>query len=98
MLETAVVEATLHRALAGGGDFADVFVEDRAVTSATYDDGKVEEMRSGPQPGRRDPGGEAARPPASRTPPTSPPRGSRPRPGPRRPRRRRVARGPGGRR
>ena len=47
MLETAVVEATLHRALAGGGDFADVFVEDRAVTSATYDDGKVEEMRSG---------------------------------------------------
>ena len=47
MLETAVVEATLHRALAAGGDFADVFVEDRAVTSATYDDRKVEEMRSG---------------------------------------------------
>ncbi len=47
MIETAVVEATLQRALAGGGDFADVFVEDRAGTSATYDDGKVEELRSG---------------------------------------------------
>ena len=47
MLETAVVDATLHRALSGGGDFADVFVEDRSVTSATYDDGKVEELRSG---------------------------------------------------
>ena len=46
MLETPIVEATLQRALAGGGDFADVFVEDRASTSATYDDGKVEEMRS----------------------------------------------------
>ncbi len=47
MIETPVVEATLRRALAGGGDFADVFVEDRSSTSATYDDGKVEEMRSG---------------------------------------------------
>ena len=47
MIETAVVEATLQRALAAGGDFADVFVEDRAGTSATYDDGKVEELRSG---------------------------------------------------
>ncbi|MGZ4676041.1 MAG: TldD/PmbA family protein [Acidimicrobiia bacterium] len=47
MIETAVVEATLHRALAGGGDFADLFVEDRSTTSATYDDGKVEEVRSG---------------------------------------------------
>ena len=47
MIETAVVEATLERALAGGGDFADVFVEDRSSTSATFDDGKVEEMRSG---------------------------------------------------
>ncbi len=46
MLETPIVEATLQRALAGGGDFADVFVEDRASTSSTYDDGKVEEMRS----------------------------------------------------
>ncbi|MEP6623352.1 MAG: TldD/PmbA family protein [Acidimicrobiia bacterium] len=47
MIETAIVEATLQRALSGGGDFADVFVEDRSSTSATYDDGKVEEMRSG---------------------------------------------------
>ncbi len=47
MIETPVVEATLRRALAGGGDFADVFVENRSSTSATYDDGKVEEMRSG---------------------------------------------------
>jgi len=47
VIDAAVVENTLQRALAGGGDFADVFVEDRAVTSATYDDRKVEEMRSG---------------------------------------------------
>ncbi len=47
MIETVIVEATLQRALSGGGDFADVFVEDRSSTSATYDDGKVEEMRSG---------------------------------------------------
>jgi len=47
MIETPVVEATLHHALAGGGDFADLFVEDRSSTSATYDDGKVEELRSG---------------------------------------------------
>ncbi len=46
LIEPAVVETTLHRALAEGGDFADVFVEDRSSTSATYDDGKVEEMRS----------------------------------------------------
>ncbi len=47
MLDTAVVEATLHHALTAGGDFADLFVEDRSSTSATYDDGKVEELRSG---------------------------------------------------
>lgn len=47
LIETRIVEATLERAMAGGGDFADVFVEDRASTSATFDDGKVEEMRSG---------------------------------------------------
>ncbi len=47
LIETRIVEATLEQAMAGGGDFADVFVEDRASTSATFDDGKVEEMRSG---------------------------------------------------
>ena len=47
VIETPIVEATLQRALASGGEFADVFVEDRSSTSATYDDGKVEEMRSG---------------------------------------------------
>jgi TldD protein len=46
MIETPVVERTLAAALRSGGDFADVFVEDRASTSATYDDGKVEELRS----------------------------------------------------
>lgn len=47
MLDTSVVEATLHHALTAGGDFADLFVEDRSSTSASYDDGKVEELRSG---------------------------------------------------
>ncbi len=47
MIETPLIESTLQQALASGGDFADLFVEDRSTTSATYDDGRVEEMRSG---------------------------------------------------
>ena len=46
LIETPIIEATLARALAGGGEFADVFVEDRSSVSAIYDDRKVEEMRS----------------------------------------------------
>jgi len=47
MIDTAVLQSTLERALRGGGDFAEVFVEDRRSSSARYDDGRVEELVSG---------------------------------------------------
>jgi len=42
-----VIERTLAAALARGGDFAEVFAEDRASVSARLDDGRVEELVSG---------------------------------------------------
>lgn len=47
MIDAPVLERTLQRALAHGGDFAEVFAEDRRTSSATFDDGRVEELRSG---------------------------------------------------
>jgi TldD protein len=47
VIEESVLQRTLHRALANGGDFAEVFAEDRRSSNATFDDGKVEELRSG---------------------------------------------------
>ena len=47
MIDQDVLQATLERALRGGGDFAEVFVEDRRSSSARYDDGRVEELVSG---------------------------------------------------
>ena len=47
MIDESVVTATLGTALRTGGDFAEVFVEDKQSTSATLDDGKVEELNSG---------------------------------------------------
>jgi TldD protein len=51
MIEEAVLERTLHAALREGGDFAEVFAEDRRVASARLDDGKVEELVSGRERG-----------------------------------------------
>ena len=47
MPDSDLLDATLHAALRGGGDFAEVFVEDRRSSRATFDDGKVEELVSG---------------------------------------------------
>jgi TldD protein len=47
IVETPVVERVLGAALSRGGDFAEVFVEDRAGTTAVLDDGRVEELSSG---------------------------------------------------
>ena len=47
LLDESVVLATLDTALRRGGDFAEVFVEDRRASSAYLDDGKVEELTSG---------------------------------------------------
>ena len=47
MLEETVIQRVLGTALRTGGDFAEIFVEDRRSSSAHYDDGKVEELTSG---------------------------------------------------
>ena len=47
MIAPDLVERTLAAALARGGDFAEVFAEDRASVSARLDDGRVEELVSG---------------------------------------------------
>ncbi|HEV8299233.1 MAG TPA: TldD/PmbA family protein [Acidimicrobiales bacterium] len=47
LLEGSLVRATLDAALGRGGEFAEVFVEDRRSSSAYLDDGRVEELTSG---------------------------------------------------
>ena len=47
MLEEAVIQRVLGSALRTGGDFAEVFVEDKQASSARLDDGRVEELSSG---------------------------------------------------
>ena len=47
MLDQELVQSTLDVALSTGGEFAEVFVEDRASMSAVLDDGRIEELTSG---------------------------------------------------
>jgi TldD protein len=47
MLDEAVIQRTLGAALRTGGEFAEVFVEDKRSSSAMLDDGRVEELSSG---------------------------------------------------
>lgn len=47
MIEEGVLTRVLAAALQSGGDFAEVFAEDRRSSSALLDDGKVEELNSG---------------------------------------------------
>src|SRR4051812_38178461 len=47
MIEEATITRVLGAALRTGGDFAEVFVEDKQSSSAVLDDGKVEELTSG---------------------------------------------------
>ena len=51
MIEQSILERTLQVALRRGGDFAEVFAEDRTLASARLDDGKVEELVSGRERG-----------------------------------------------
>jgi TldD protein len=51
VIEDAVLQRTLHTALKDGGDFAEVFAEDRRTASARLDDAKVEEFVSGRERG-----------------------------------------------
>ena len=41
LIEEAVLQRTLESALRHGGDFAEVFAEDRRLASARFDDGTV---------------------------------------------------------
>jgi TldD protein len=47
VIETPVLERVLAAALRNGGDFAEVFAEDKSNSSAMLDDGRVEELASG---------------------------------------------------
>src|SRR5438270_4597792 len=47
MIEESVVQRVLGTALRSGGEFAELFVEDRRSSSARLDDGRVEELTSG---------------------------------------------------
>jgi TldD protein len=47
LLEEAAVARTLSRALATGGEFAEIFAEDRRASLAVLDDGRVEDLSSG---------------------------------------------------
>jgi TldD protein len=47
VLDDAVIQRTLAAALRTGGDFAEVFVEDKRSSAAMLDDGRVEELSSG---------------------------------------------------
>lgn len=51
MIDTPVLERVLAEALRNGGDFAEIFAEDRANSSALLDDGRVEELASGRERG-----------------------------------------------
>ena len=51
MIEEAILARTLGSALRHGGDFAEVFAEDRRTAGARLDDGKVEEFVSGRERG-----------------------------------------------
>ena len=47
MIDPPILERTLTRALRAGGDFGEVFAEDRRISTARFDDGRVEELVSG---------------------------------------------------
>ncbi|MSO86296.1 MAG: TldD/PmbA family protein [Acidimicrobiia bacterium] len=47
MIDHDVIRQTLSTALRTGGDFAEIFVEDKVSSNALFDDGKVENLSSG---------------------------------------------------
>jgi TldD protein len=51
VIDSPVLERVLSEALRHGGDFAEVFAEDRSTSSAMLDDGRVEELSSGRERG-----------------------------------------------
>ncbi|MGH9115749.1 MAG: TldD/PmbA family protein [Acidimicrobiales bacterium] len=51
MIEEPVIESVLRAALRTGGDFAEIFAEDRRGTGARLDDGRIEDLASGRERG-----------------------------------------------
>ncbi|HEV2362018.1 MAG TPA: TldD/PmbA family protein [Acidimicrobiales bacterium] len=51
LLDRSVAEATIAAALRRGGDFAEVFAEDRSSTGIGFDDGRVSELASSSERG-----------------------------------------------
>ncbi|MSY31540.1 MAG: TldD/PmbA family protein, partial [Actinobacteria bacterium] len=51
LLEQSIIEGVLATAMARGGEFAEIFVEDRSTSSATLDQRRVEELTSGRERG-----------------------------------------------
>ncbi len=51
MIDEGLVQQTLGAALRTGGEFAEVFVEDRRSSSVRLDDGRIEELTSGRERG-----------------------------------------------
>ncbi len=47
LISQEVVQKVLASAVSRGGEFAEIFVEDKKSSSAAFDDGKVEELTSG---------------------------------------------------
>ena len=47
LVDLDVVDATLREALHAGGEWAELFAEDRSSTGVLFDEGRVEEMNSG---------------------------------------------------
>ncbi len=47
MIDEAVLSQVLSSALKGGGEFSEVFVEDKRGTAAVLDDGRIEDLSSG---------------------------------------------------
>ena len=47
VIEQEVLQRVLGAALRSGGEFAEIYAEDKRSTSARFDDGKVEELSSG---------------------------------------------------
>jgi TldD protein len=51
LIDESVIESVLGTALHSGGDFAEIFAEDRRGTGARLDDGRVEDLASGRERG-----------------------------------------------
>ena len=47
MIDRELLQDTLDQALRAGGEFAEIFVEDRRTSNGRFDDGRVEELVSG---------------------------------------------------